>query len=126
MAYLEEVEITKLQLDEALDCCHSSKWMAPLGMTKNDCSGDQVHLFPHWLLLIGSPLLSLLHPLQHISLHDSSTITTYLHKNLQDVVASISLLCPAGIYDNAVPCAFWAATVSPPDNSSNAVEFSPG
>jgi hypothetical protein len=42
------------------------------------------------------------------------------------VVASISLLCPAGIYNNAVPCAFWAATVSPPDNSYNSVELSPG
>jgi hypothetical protein len=61
-----------------------------------------------------------------VSLHGSSTITTFLHENLKDVVASISLLCPAGIYNDTVPCAFWATTVSPPNDSSNAVEFSPG
>jgi hypothetical protein len=61
-----------------------------------------------------------------VSLHGSSTITAFLHKNLKDVAASISLLRPAGIYDGAVSCAFWAATVSPPDNSYNSVEFSPG
>jgi hypothetical protein len=43
---------------------HSLKWMAPLVTMMNDRSGDQVRLFPHWLLLIGGPLLNLLHPLQ--------------------------------------------------------------
>jgi hypothetical protein len=61
-----------------------------------------------------------------VSLHGSSTITTFAQENLQDVAASISLLCPASIYGNAVPCAFWAATVSPPNNSHNSAEFSPG
>jgi hypothetical protein len=43
---------------------HSLKWMAPLVTTINDSSGDQVRLFPHWLLLIGGPFLNLRHPLQ--------------------------------------------------------------
>ncbi len=43
---------------------HSLKWMAPLVTTMNDGSRDQVRLFPHRLLLIGSPLLNLLHSLQ--------------------------------------------------------------
>jgi hypothetical protein len=93
----------------------------------NDSSGDQVRLFPYRLLLIGAPLLNLLHPIQRPPfMAPSSTITTFPHKNLQNVPASISLLCPAGIYDDAVPCAFWAATVSPSNNSYNSVDFSPG
>jgi hypothetical protein len=91
----------------------------------NDGSGDKVRLFPHRSLLIGIPLLNLLHPLQWSpfmaplpsQLSRMRIYKMWPHPSpsfVQPESTTTLCLVPSG------------PPQSPPDNFYNSVEFSPG